>query len=303
MMEIEAGRPAGGIAPDLDDNGAAAPFFNGNAFLPPRQLAHASILRPPPRPGRDGETAPFVMDDGLMRSLHFNPRFVQSEMSIDEPYALKLAYTRQMMAFLLFLPRPRHIVIVGLGGGSLTKFCHRELPRTRVTTVEIDQGVIDCAAFFGIPAENERMRIVHADAVDYFAAAAAAGEQADLILLDGCDEFGITPAFDSLRFYQNLRARLRPGGLLVANLIGADVVVERHRGYIMDSFDGRVIVQDVASEGNHLAFAFNEPWRTPDWPALEREARKLALRHGLDFPAFARKLRRGHEQQLRWRGR
>ena len=300
MTDIEA-KHAGSSPPlQRTGEGAAAPAapFNGTGFIPPRDIPDEHIRRPPPRPRQDGEPDPFVVDDGVIRALHFSPYFVQSEMSVDEPYALKLAYTRQMMAFLLFLPRPKRVVIVGLGGGSLTKFCYRELPRACITTVEVDQGVIDCAPFFQIPAEDQRMRIVHADAVAYFAAGA---EPADVILIDGCDELGIVPAFGHASFYESLRAGLRPGGLLVVNLIGPDEVVERHRGLIADTFGGRLIVQDVASEGNCIAFAFNPPWRAPDWPAIEREARKLARRHGLDFAAFARKLQRGYEQQAQWR--
>ena len=300
VTDIEAKRA--GSSPPLQrtGEGAAAPAapFNGTGFIPPPDIPDEHIRRPPPRPRPDGDPDPFVVDDGVIRALHFSPYFVQSEMSVDEPYALKLAYTRQMMAFLLFLPRPKQVVIVGLGGGSLTKFCYRELPRACITTVEVDQGVIDCAPFFQIPAEDQRMRIVHADAVAYFAAGA---EPADVILIDGCDELGIVPAFGHASFYESLRAGLRPGGLLVVNLIGPDEVVERHRGLIADTFGGRLIVQNVASEGNCIAFAFNQPWRAPDWPAIEREARKLARRHGLDFAAFARKLQRGYEQQAQWR--
>ncbi|HWY24198.1 MAG TPA: hypothetical protein VNX47_04725, partial [Nevskia sp.] len=112
---------------------------------------------------------PFVVDDGETRRLHFGLDFVQSEMSLGQPEALRLLYTQAMMAFLLFLPKPKHIVIVGLGGGSLGKFCRRELPEARVTTVEIDQDVIDFAALFDLPARDSRLRIVHADAAEYFA--------------------------------------------------------------------------------------------------------------------------------------
>jgi len=302
VTDLEAKRRSGTAPPQRGGEGgdASAAPFDGTGFIPPRQILQEHIRRPPPRPRQDGEPDPFVVDDGVMRALHFSPYYVQSEMSIDEPYALKLAYTRQMMAFLLFLPRPKQITIVGLGGGSLTKFCYRELPRAAITTVEIDRGVIDCAPFFQIPVEDQRMRIVHADAVDYFAAGA---ERADVILIDGCDELGIVPAFGQASFYENLHASLRPGGLLVVNLIGPDEVVERHRRLIADTFGGRLIVQDVASEGNCVAFAFNDPWRAPDWIAIEREARKLARRHGLDFAAFARRLQRGYEQQARGRGR
>ena len=52
-------------------------------------------------------------------------------MSLDEPDALVTAYTRKMMAFLLFNPAPKRIAMVGLGGGSLAKFCYRNLPKPR----------------------------------------------------------------------------------------------------------------------------------------------------------------------------
>src|SRR5436190_22175867 len=106
-----------------------------------------------------------------------------------------------MMAFLLFLTRPKHVLIVGLGGGSLTKFCYRELPRARITTVEIDEDVIAFGELFGVPAPDERMSIVHADATDYFATTA---NRADVILLDGFDKIGIASTFCDVQFYQNL---------------------------------------------------------------------------------------------------
>ncbi|MDR3418396.1 MAG: hypothetical protein P4L83_19680 [Nevskia sp.] len=245
---------------------------------------------------RQGDySKPFVMDDGAVRSLHFSPAFVQSAMSLDQPHALNLAYTRKMMGFLLFLPRPKHVVVVGLGGGSLTKFCHGQLPRARITTVEKDEDVIGFSDFFDVPAQDERMRIVHADAVEYFA---TTEERADVILLDGCDACGIAPEFGNPRFYQNLRARLQPRGILVANLVGPPDVHKMHRRLIADTFPGQVIVQNVATEGNRVVFAFNDPWRAPDWSVIERDARKLARRHGLDFPAFARKLQRSYARQV-----
>ena len=42
-------------------------------------------------------------------------------MQLDDPYALCLAYTRKMMAFLLFNRTPRRILMLGLGGALLRK--------------------------------------------------------------------------------------------------------------------------------------------------------------------------------------
>ncbi|MCL5059291.1 MAG: hypothetical protein M1449_01410, partial [Candidatus Thermoplasmatota archaeon] len=43
--------------------------------------------------------------------------FIQSSMRIDDPFALDIAYTRKMMAFLLFVPKPDHVLMVGQSVG------------------------------------------------------------------------------------------------------------------------------------------------------------------------------------------
>ena len=237
---------------------------------------------------------PFVVDDGIMRRLYFSLSYVQSEMDIKAPDELNIAYTRKMMSFLLFLPRPKHVMIVGLGGGSLTKFCYRKLARTRITTIEINDDVIAFGELFGVPPPDERLAIVHADAVEYLA---RTDERADVILLDGCDKHGVAPAFCDAGFYHNLRARLKPDGMLAMNLVGSNETSRTYVDLISDAFLDRVIVQHVSADGNRVVFAFNEPGFSPDWPHIEREAKKLAQQYDLDFPAFARKLQRSYQRQ------
>jgi len=259
---------------------------------PPHADRHELVTRI-----RSGKySKPFVIDDGVMRRLHFNLEFLQSEMSLGNPYALTFRYTRKMMAFLLFLPNPRHIVIVGLGGGSLTKFCYRQLPRTRVTTVEIDEDVIAFGQWFDLPPQSARMRLVHADARDYFAQANS-DAPADVILMDGCDERGTAPEFRSDLFYENLRMRLRPRGILVVNMAGSVERQRAHRRLIAHAFAGRVIVVDVNDCGNRLAFAFNDMPDFPDLRSVADRAEGLEHQHELDFHEFARLLLRGYQKK------
>ena len=107
---------------------------------------------------------PFVIEDDGARCLYFTRAFIQSEMRLADPYALEFAYTRKMMGFLLFLPEPRSILMLGLGGGSLARYCRRHLPAARLTAVEIDADVIAFREQFLLPAEGERFRVVRADA-------------------------------------------------------------------------------------------------------------------------------------------
>jgi spermidine synthase len=245
-------------------------------------------------PAAEAAVSPEISDDGVFRRLHFGRAYVQSEMRLDDPDALCFAYTRRMMAFLLFQPRPRHVVIVGLGGGSLTKFCHRHLPQTRITTVEIDARVIALRTQFGVPDPDPRLAIVHADAVDYFA---GGNPRANVVLLDGCDDRGVAEGFRNPRFYANLRKGLRPGGLLIANLPGDAARVEAHLELMREAFAGRSFAVTLDREGSRLGYAFNDPWQAPDWTQLQRKARTLSAHYGLDFPQFLREMKRGWEQR------
>ena len=86
---------------------------------------------------------PYVHETGNARALHFSLHETQSRMRLDDPDALDLAYTRTMMGFLLFHPDPRQIAMIGLGGGSLAKFCHRHLPRASIEVVEINGHILE----------------------------------------------------------------------------------------------------------------------------------------------------------------
>ncbi|MBT9522799.1 MAG: spermidine synthase, partial [Dechloromonas sp.] len=104
----------------------------------PFEVETGTVLMHEPSWAREGELRaqlldesypkPFVIDDGKSRFLYFNVRLMQSEMSLKAPHDLAIRYTQKMMAFLLFLPRPKRIVLIGLGGGSLIKFCYQRMP-------------------------------------------------------------------------------------------------------------------------------------------------------------------------------
>jgi spermidine synthase len=237
---------------------------------------------------------PFILDDGHVRRLYFTLRYLQSAMRLKDPHALDLAYTRKMMAFLLFHPNPKRILIVGLGGGSLAKFCHKHLPRAHVTAVEIDPTVIAMSGQFGVT-PDERLAIVKADAADYLPTSQA---DTDVLLLDAFDRDGIAPSLSTPAFFASARRRLRPHGLLVANLAGAPSNWRPHLDMLRDAFDDRVILVRVAGDDNHIAFASTDPDFPPHWTLLEKTALGLQRRHGLDYPEFLRKLKRAATKRL-----
>lgn len=238
---------------------------------------------------------PFVVDDGQLRYLYFNVRLMQSAMRLATPDTLELRYTQAMACFLLFQPRPARIALIGLGGGSLLKFCHRQLPAAHFTAIEIDPLVIALGEAFMLPPPGPQLEIVQADGAEWLAQAAPG---IDVLLVDAFDLHGFAAGLASAEFLQCAAERLSGKGILVINLAGE---AERYAGLVaeaMHAFDDQVIVLPVPEDGNHVLLAFRERQFEPRWRWLHNHARELRARHGLDFPAFAQKLERSWRQGL-----
>ena len=238
---------------------------------------------------------PFVIDDGEHRTLYFTLRLIQSTMRTRTPDALALRYTQMMMLFVLFLPRPQRLVLIGLGGGSLLKCCHRHLPSSHFTAIEMDADVIAFRDLFALPRDGARVSVVHGDGAAWLAAAAPG---IDVLLVDAFTGTGIAPSLAGDAFFERAAETLAPRGLLVLNLAGelrpyADLV-----GRVRAVFDDRVILLPVPDDGNHLLFAFKDPAHRPDWRRLQQLALQLQDRFGLDLPAFAAQLERAARQRL-----
>ncbi|MCB1693609.1 MAG: hypothetical protein KDI19_12650, partial [Pseudomonadales bacterium] len=65
----------------------------------------------------------------------------QTCIDMDHPRRLVFAYVRMSLAGLLLDPQPRHILVVGLGGGSIPMTLSELYPEARIDVVEIDEAV------------------------------------------------------------------------------------------------------------------------------------------------------------------
>lgn len=202
-----------------------------------------------------------------------------------------------MMAFLLFNQAPPSILILGLGGGSLTKFCYRHLPNTIFTVIESNANIIALRNHFHIPPDDGRLRVVHADATSYLEHGAWCS---DVILLDVCDRNGTSPAIATMESYQWARCRLTADGVLVVNVCADQRHIWAHVAAIRAAFGDAVLSLSAEPGGNHIVLAFNGTCPRLDAPQYAMLALRLRTRFGLDFPGFARRI--SINQRLdRWR--
>jgi spermidine synthase len=124
---------------------------------------------------------------------------------------------------------PRSVLVLGLGGGTVTRQLRALLPEARLVGVEIDDGVVDLARRH-LHLDDSRVEVHVADAYDFLAGTT---ERFDAIV----DDLFLTGVDDVVRArvpegatLSLVRGRLAEGGVVVANVItdvGAHATVRR----------------------------------------------------------------------------
>lgn len=219
---------------------------------------------------------PFVYAETDRKSMHFTISQLQSRMRISQPNNLDVAYTRTMMGFLLLNRNPEHIAMVGLGGGSLAKFCRQHLPDARFTAVEINPHVIAMRQEFLVPEDGDLFRVIEADGGDFVQGAPSS---IDVLLVDGYDHTGQPAQLSSQKFYEGCKQALATNGVLAINFHENHPLYELFIDRLDRLFDGNLAEVSVNDDGNVIVFASRDVNISPnelrsriestcrDWPA------------------------------------
>lgn len=224
-----------------------------------------------------------------VRYLHFGSDWIQGAMRIRKPYALELAYTREMMAGLLLREGladdgglwPKNVLIIGLGAASLAKFVHHHYPHSRIRVVEIAPAVVAAARqFFKLPPEDARFSIHIGCGAQYVL---EKEQKYDLILVDGYDRNARAGALDTLPFHQAVRSRLSERGLMAVNLFGRSKGYKASLERIMSAYDGRALAFPSCDSGNVVAFGANGEAVMRTMSELRTRATALKDATGLDL--------------------
>lgn len=234
---------------------------------------------------------PIVVETGHLLLLCFDSQGMQSCMLLAHPNVLALGYTRTMMGFLLLQPQPSRITVIGLGGGSLVKYCHRYLPASSIAAIEINPEVIALRERFHIPPDDERLAIIRADGADYVTSAAS---RSDVLLLDGFDADGLPGALGSSTFYAACYRHLTDNGVLVANFLSDDPDLGGYLSALRSVFGLSVAIapaEDNAS--NIIAFAWKGDAPLPSLEVMVEQASRIADQHAIDLVEAAVRIELG----------
>lgn len=224
---------------------------------------------------------PLVSEQSGVRYLHFDSPWIQGAMQVNQPNRLVLAYTEQMMAWLLFLqPEPNaKIGQLGLGAGALTRFCLKHLPNP-LLIVEWNPHVIQvCQQFFKLSTQP-RYQVIQDDAGKWVQNSHNLGS-CDVLMVDLYDTHARGPVRDSLDFYQHCFNVLAPVGVMVVNLFGAHESFDRNVRHIQAAFAGRLLFLPQIDEGNQIVLAFKGPTIQVIWSDLFDRAQFIEKKYQL----------------------
>src|SRR5574343_1346491 len=220
-------------------------------------------------------------EEGPIRHVHLGSEWIQGSMLVDAPTVLVHEYIQRMMAWLLFMDpstvTKRQAVQLGLGAGSLTKFCHKEL-RMKTTAIEWNPQVLHaCRGWFKLPADNSRMRVVLADAAQEIRKPEWLGV-VDALQVALYDEEAAAPVLDSSDFYADCRALLTEEGCMTVNLFGRSSSYERSLQSMAVAFGHDALwAFKPTREGNTVVLAQRTPSR-PERELLENRAQAVEAR-------------------------
>jgi len=158
-----------------------------------------------------------IEEDDEARYMYFD-RTLQSAMTLKDPTALRLIYSRYTSLGFVFRPDAKKMLLIGLGGGSIPKKLNKEFPNLEIDAVELDPEVIKLAKDHFNVKESKQLRL-HAQDGRLFLTRTR--NQYDLIMLDAYFTDAMPFHLATRQFFELAQKKLTPNGIIVANLISA----------------------------------------------------------------------------------
>ncbi|WP_031437018.1 spermine/spermidine synthase domain-containing protein [Methylobacter tundripaludum] len=234
-----------------------------------------------------------VESDGV-RSLHFGSFPRQSSMLLAEPDKLYLNYVRAMTSWLLFKPTlDDEALIIGLGGGSLTKHLLHHFPDCRLKVVEYRDSVVKIArSHFGLPLDP-RLKVIIDDGAKYVRQRTESqSEQYSLMFVDAFDHEGMAPSISNHAFFDACKMLLKKDGMLVINLWGGagNPLFKQVALWLGRTFDWRILFLPVPDRGNIIGLAFNEEAPLHSMKDLRTRAIILEQIYQIEFISYLKEI-------------
>lgn len=240
----------------------------------------------------------FVIKRGRELTMSFQLKgydYTESVANLSDPDDLPVKYTQVMTLAVTYPAEPKKVLMIGLGGGSISSYLGRFMPEAVIDTVEIDPGVIAAAKkYFGM-IETPRVRYHEGDGRVFLN---RRKDTYDLILVDAFHGGYVPFHLLTKEFYALVKAHLAPGGAAAFN------VHDGTKLYASTLLTLRAVFSGVhlypSGEGEVIVVATRDA--PPEQAALETRAKALQEKLGFRFALPALLARRSEKDNTRFPG-
>lgn len=204
---------------------------------------------------------------------------IMSRLDLLQPLDLLGIYTQAMMLTLAWFPDPRHVYMLGFGGGRIPMVLRHYFPGVIVESSELDGEVVSVAREFFAIDFDDKLKVTVGDGRDQLTAMPT-GTAFDILMIDCYSGSGKHPDELATReFYALCKSRLQAGGVVATNLIESDPKYAEKSEHFASSF---AHVYDFNHSGAHVLFGTDGEELSLD--QLVERARAIEAKHAFQFP-------------------
>ena len=192
-----------------------------------------------------------------LRCLKFNTKSSQTSQSCmykNNPDKLVFNYTKLTFASLLVTDNPKNVLIIGLGGGTLSNVIHALYPAAKIHNVEIDPAVLKVARNYFNFIENDAVTSSVQDGRIFIKRAAIKKQKYDWIILDAFNGDYIPEHLLTKEFFEEVKSVLADGGVIAANTFSSSKLYE-HESATYHAVFGDFINVSRANRSNRIILA------------------------------------------------
>jgi spermidine synthase len=218
----------------------------------------------------------FVTQDDDQRCITFRyPRIIgrQSCKLLSEPKRLVFHYTRMQMSALLLNPKPRRILIIGEGGGTMPTPQPQMHTQAEIDVVELDKAVDSVARAYFDFKSGPKMRVHISDGRIFVKRMAGKKPNYDLVILDAFEADYIPEHMLTREFLEEVKANMAPDGVIVANTFADSALYDHESATYRDVFGPYFNLK----QANRIILGRRDGIRPDDLAAARKNAAALEV--------------------------
>ena len=213
----------------------------------------------------------FQMNEKNVRCMQFEGRSLtnQSCIDVDHPEDHVAEYTEMAFAGLFFIPEPKSVLVIGLGGGIIPMAFSRMFPDAVVDVVEIDPKIPKLSKKYFNFDKEDKINVHISDGRRFIRRSKTKYE---IVILDAYRGEQVPFHLMTSDFYEELKTyAMSPKGVLVSNIVAGTQLVPKEMATYEKSFtevypfagtrSGNLIVVATRDKINETRDGFNNKGR------------------------------------------